>query len=110
VPALTATAATSSSPSTHSLLLDHVGDDSVTLSRINTGSTAYLAPPRGSDMFRQIADYPHPPRRRALKSASDVAELAVAGGIANIAAVAVRADLNTPDGTRLAWKREPEDM
>jgi hypothetical protein len=90
------------------LLLDHVGDGSVTLSRINTGNTAYLAAPRGSDTFKRIADYPHLPRRRALKSASDIAELAVAGGIANLTAVAVRADLHTPDGTRRVWKRVPE--
>ncbi|HEV8528939.1 MAG TPA: hypothetical protein VGS60_15550, partial [Actinomycetes bacterium] len=89
------------------LLLGHIGDDSVTLSRINTGSTAYRAAPRGRDTFKQIADYPHPPRRRALKSASDIAELSVAGTVADILSVAVYADLHTPDGTQLVWKREP---
>jgi hypothetical protein len=90
------------------LLLDHIGDDSVTLSRINTGSTAYLAAPRGSDTFKQIGGYSHPPRRWALKSSSDIAELSVAGTIANIVAVAVRADLHTPDSVRQVWKREGE--
>lgn len=89
-------------------LLDHVGNDRVTLSRINTGSTAYRAAPRGSNTFKSIADYPHPPRQRALKSASDIAELSVAGGIANIRAVTVRADLHTPHGTRPVWKHEAE--
>jgi hypothetical protein len=89
-------------------LLDHVGDDRVTLSRINTGSTAYAAAPRGSDTFKQIADYPHPPRRRALKSASDIAELSVACAVTDIASVAVHAELHTPVGTHLVWKREPE--
>jgi hypothetical protein len=90
------------------LLLDQVGYDSVTLSRINTGSTAYRAAPRGRDTFKQIADYPHPPRRRALKSASDIAELSVAGAVADIVSVAVHAERHTPDGTRPVWKREPD--
>jgi hypothetical protein len=90
------------------LLLGHIGDDSVTLSRINTGSTAYRAAPRGRDTFKQISDYTHPPRRRALKSASDIAELSVAGAVADILSVAEYADLHTPDGTQLVWKREPE--
>jgi hypothetical protein len=80
----------------------------VTLSRINTGSTAYLAARRGSGTFKQIGDYSHPPRRWAVKSSSDIAELSVGGAIANIVAVAVRADVHTPDSVRQVWKREGE--
>lgn len=86
-------------------LVNHVGDNAVTLSRINTGSTAYRAMPRGSETFKTINAYEHPYRRAALAAASDIAELCVTGGVHDIAAVAVRVDLHTPDGTRPVWNR-----
>jgi hypothetical protein len=86
-------------------LLDAVGDAAVRLSRINSGSTAYRAMPRGSDTFKTIADYPHPARRRPLTSATDVAELCVLGVVRDVVSVAVRADLHTPEGIKPVWQR-----
>ena len=87
------------------LLLDHIAAEKVTLSRINTGSTAYAAAPRGSATFRSIADYPHPHRRRALASASDIAELCVDHSVPDVTMVALQAELHTPDGKAPVWVR-----
>jgi hypothetical protein len=85
-------------------LIEQVGEKAVTLSRINSGSTAYRAMPRGSDTFRTIHTYEHPARRRALASASDVAELCVERAVPDIAAVTLRVDLHTPSGTKEIWR------
>ena len=58
--------------------------DRTRLSRINSGSTAYLARPRGAETFKRIEQYEHPPRRRAAAAAGDVAELAVLGGVPDV--------------------------
>jgi hypothetical protein len=77
-------------------LLDlHLSD--VRLSRINSGSTAYNAVPRGTDTFRSLADYPHPQRRQALAAASDIAELAVLGGVPEIVKVVDRVERRRGD-------------
>lgn len=72
------------------LIVDTAGlvsahQDRVRLSRINSGSTAYLARPRGPGTFQRIEEYPHPARRRAVAAASDVAELCVLDGVPGIA-------------------------
>jgi len=66
--------------------------DRVRLSRINTGSTAYLARPRGPGTFQRVEDYPHPARRRAVAAASDVAELCVLDGVPDIAKHVLRVE------------------
>lgn len=66
--------------------------DRVRLSRINSGSTAYVARPRGPRTFQKIADYPHPPRQRAVAAATDVAELCVLDGVPDLAAAVVRVE------------------
>lgn len=66
--------------------------DRVRLSRINSGSTAYLARPRGPETFQRIEDYPHPARHRAVAAASDVAELCVLDGVPDIAEHVVRVE------------------
>lgn len=86
-------------------LLGLVGENNVHLSRINTGSTAYAAVARGSQTFRSIADFDHPPRKRPLANASDVAELCVQTGVPDITSVAERAALHTPDGITSVWER-----
>lgn len=68
------------------------------LSRINSGSTAYRGQPRGLNTFQRIADYPHPSRRRALASASDIAELAIIGGVDDILEHVVEVVRLYPDG------------
>jgi hypothetical protein len=66
--------------------------ESIVLSRINSGATLFDPPSRGKDTFRPIADYDHPNRARALAGASDVAELAVLGGVPDISDVVIRAE------------------
>jgi hypothetical protein len=85
-------------------LLDHVGDHAVTLSRINSGATVFKAAGRGKSLFKSISDYSHPPRERPSASASDVAELCVNGLVPDITAVAIKAELRGPSGTRLLWQ------
>ncbi|MCU1579099.1 MAG: hypothetical protein JWP19_1303 [Rhodoglobus sp.] len=75
---------------TASLLAVHA--QSVRLSRINSGSTIYNPVPRGSDTFKTIGQYPHPPRRRAVAAANDVAELCVIGGVDDILDHVVRVE------------------
>lgn len=65
-----------------SLISSH--EQSIVLSRINSGATLFDPPMRGSETFRSIDQFPHPSRRKALKACSDVAELAVADGVADI--------------------------
>lgn len=87
-------------------LLEHVGDDAVTLSRINSGSTVFKAVARSGHTFRPIADYPHPLRKRASAGGTDVAELCVQHMVRQITEVADRAELRGPNGRQLVWKRD----
>lgn len=75
---------------TEALLARH--RERVVLSRINSGSTAYAARPRGRGTFLPVQDYPHPTRRRAVAAASDVAELAVLGGVPDVRDLVVDVD------------------
>lgn len=86
-------------------LLAAVPRDAVTLSRINSGATVFRAVPRGAATFQPIEQFPHPPRRRALASASDVAELCVAWGVPDIEAVADLAEIRGPSGPKVVWTR-----
>lgn len=63
--------------------------DRVRLSRINSGSTAYAAQPRGPGTFQTVEDYPHPARTRPRAAATDVAELCVFDGLHDIADLVV---------------------
>ena len=67
------------------------------LCRINSGATLFKAQPRGSESFQRIADYPHPNRRKASAGASDVAELAVLGGVPDIDNMVVRVERRQAD-------------
>lgn len=86
-------------------LLDAVPPGDITLSRINSGATVFRAVPRGASTFLPVDKFPHPPRRRALASASDVAELCVTRGVPDLPAVADRAELRGPSGRRTVWER-----
>jgi hypothetical protein len=86
-------------------LLEHVGDDGVTLSRINTGSTVFKAAPRSRHTFKSIAAYPHPARVRPSASGADIAELCVHDLVADITHVADRAEIRGPSGRRTIWER-----
>jgi hypothetical protein len=66
--------------------------DRVRLSRINSGSTAPMAAPRGLGTFQAIGDYPHPPRTRPRANASDIAELCVLDGVPDLADAVVAAE------------------
>lgn len=78
----------------------------VRLSRINSGSTAYLARPRGPGTFQRIEDYPHPARRRAVAAASDVAELCVLDGVPDIVDHVLRVERrHGPAVTATLWRR-----
>ncbi|MFY9929272.1 MAG: hypothetical protein WAK82_14810 [Streptosporangiaceae bacterium] len=70
---------------TASLVATH--HDRIRLSPINSGATQWpSAPPRGTQTFRTIEDYPFTERRRGRTLDNAIAELAVTGGIADIAA------------------------
>ena len=69
---------------TASLIAVH--HDSVRLSPINSGATLYPgAPQRGKDTFLTIEDYPYIERRRERTPHTAIAELAVIGGVPDIA-------------------------
>lgn len=87
-------------------LLDHVGDDRVTLSRINTGSTVFKAAPRSRHTFKSIQDYPHPVRTRPSTSGADIAELCVLGHVPGVTQVADHVEVRGPSGRRTVWERE----
>ncbi len=60
--------------------------DRIRLSAINSGATLYPgAPERGSFTFRTIEDYPYAERRRGRTPQTAVVELAVLGGVPDIA-------------------------
>lgn len=62
------------------------------LCRINSGATLFRASARGSDSFKPIRDYPHRPREHPSPTGADVAELAVEGGVPDIADMVVRVE------------------
>ncbi|BDI23496.1 hypothetical protein [Herbiconiux sp. L3-i23] len=69
---------------TRSLLKSAV--ERVRLSPINSGAALYPnATPRGSDTFLSIADYDYAARKRARGSVDAIVELAVIGGVPDIA-------------------------
>jgi hypothetical protein len=73
---------------TNSLLRVHA--DYVRLSHLNSGATAYVSGRRGSATFKSIADFRHPrPRQRPAKH---IAELAVMGGVPDIAVHTVKVE------------------
>jgi hypothetical protein len=71
---------------------------SVTLTSINTGSTAYTAARRGVGTFQAIADYPYEERHRA-RGPDAIVELAVADRVPGIERYALRVERR--DGTRV---------
>ena len=65
-------------------LLDRYGDR-VRITAMNTGATLFPgAPPRGSDTFMRVADFPFAERRRGRPLADAAVELAVIGGVPDI--------------------------
>lgn len=69
---------------TRSLLDAHY--DHVRLSPMNSGATLYPnAPARGSDTFATVEDYPYATRRRGRVISEAITELAVIGGVHDIA-------------------------
>lgn len=80
--------------------------DAVTLSAINSGSTAYNARPRGRQTFRRIDEYPFAERRRLRGASEAIAELAVDHAVPNMLDFTVRAELRGADGSAEAlWER-----
>jgi hypothetical protein len=89
---------------TSALLKRHA--DAVTLSAINSGSTAYRAMPRGNATFVPLPDYDYEARRRLRGSQGAIAELAVEHGLDDVLEIALRAERRSPDGSReLLWRR-----
>lgn len=77
----------------------------VTLSRINSGATVFRTVPRGARTFLPVEEFLHPARRRALASASDVAELCVSPSVPDVLTVADRAEIRGPSGRATVWAR-----
>lgn len=78
----------------------------VTLSAINSGSTAYRAMPRGEATFVPVEEYEYEGRRRVRGAAGAIAELAVKGGVPDLLELALTAERRCPDGTRQPlWSR-----
>lgn len=78
---------------------------SVTLTPINTGSTAYTAARRGVGTFLPVGDYPYEERRRA-RGLDAIVELAVADGILDIERCAVRVERREGSRVRRLWSAE----
>lgn len=71
--------------------------DRVRLSSLNSGATLYPnAPARGSGTFRSIEDYPWRPRRTR-GPVDGIAELAVVGGVPDVASHVVRVERRRRD-------------
>ena len=80
------------------LVLDTAGivdaySDSIRLTSINTGATIFpTAPPRGTESFMTIADFPFTERRRGRRLEDTVVELCVIGGVDNVEDFVIRVD------------------
>lgn len=74
--------------------------DAITLAPINTGFTARYPAPRGASTFLRIEDYPYAHWRRKRAKGERVVELAVTGGIPDVARF-VRRVLRMRDGEEL---------
>lgn len=65
-------------------LIESAGDR-VRLSPINSGASLYIPTPRGSKTFSTIEDYDYSARRKARGAVDAIIELAVVGGVPDIA-------------------------
>jgi tetratricopeptide (TPR) repeat protein len=80
------------------LVLDTAGivdaySDSIRLTSINTGATIFpTAPPRGTESFMTIADFPFTERRRGRRLEDTVVELCVIGGVDNVEDFVIRVE------------------
>jgi hypothetical protein len=75
--------------------------DKITLAPINTGSTLYDPPRRGSDTMLPISEYPFEHWRRVRRTPKKaVAELAVDYAVADILAHALRVERRQHEGVR----------
>lgn len=63
----------------------------IRLSPINSGSTAYVAAARGRETFRSIPAYPFE-ERRAQRGRDAIVELAIEGGVTNVARYVLRVE------------------
>jgi hypothetical protein len=87
-------------------LVEHY-ENQISLSAINSGSTAYRAMPRGPLTFQPIAAYDFDGRQRIRTPSEAVAELAVSGGVPDIMNFLVKAEIRQ-DGQEpdILWTRE----
>lgn len=87
-------------------LVEHY-EQQITLSPINSGSTAYRAMPRGPWTFQPIATYDFDGRRAIRAPTEAIAELAVSGGVPDIMNLLVTAEIRQ-DGqqTDILWTSE----
>jgi len=75
--------------------------EAITLSPINSGSTAYVAQPRGSQTFRSIEDYDFEGwRRRRGSPLKAIAEVAVDYAVPEIESMCTGVEIWHPDGRR----------
>lgn len=81
--------------------------DQIRLSAINSGSTLYDAKPRGRFTFCSIDQYPYEERLRRRRRSEAIAELAVIGGVPDIAEMVVSVTEWRPNGTRTTLFEEP---
>ena len=80
----------------------------ITLAPINTGAAfSPTAARRGSDTFQTIEDYPFEERLRWRGRKDVITELAVAGGVADIEALAMRVETRHRDEVKaVLWSRD----
>jgi hypothetical protein len=82
--------------------------DRIELSPINSGVTDPFAAPRGRDTFRGIADYPYAAWRRKRARGERVVELAVLGGVPDIARLTRRVvRMRGEREDAVVWERDP---
>jgi hypothetical protein len=82
--------------------------DRVRLAAINTGATLFPnSAKRGRDTFRTIEDFPFDARRRTRQLHDNAVELAVTGGVPDVADLVLRVERRRgPDRTAVLWERD----
>ncbi len=83
--------------------------DRIALSPLNSGATLFPnAPPRGPDTFRAIGDYPYDAQRRQRGIRNAIAELAVIGGVPDLARHVIRVERrHGAEAPQMLYERQP---
>lgn len=81
--------------------------DRVRITGMNTGAAIFpRSAKRGRDTFARVDDFPFDERRRTRQLADNAVELAVGGGVPDIADLVLRVEKRRgPDATAVLWER-----